>query len=462
MKKFAYPQIAARLFGPPLAIEPRRLKAILDAIGPRVVLGMEDQEADGAQRPKPPSAAAMLAKRMAFLGPAQVVPVHDGLAEYCRTPGGVAVISVNGPLAQRYDWIAALCGFSSYDTLNLLLDAALADPLTKAILYDVDSPGGECAGMFDAADNILAARTAKPIWAVANSCACSAAYALAGSAERLFAPRMAYVGSIGVVSVHVDVSGEDEQLGLKYTAIYSGRHKIDGWEHAPLSDQARDLMQSDFDDARRLFAELVGRQGRIDQQGALDTEADVYRDQGAVDAGLADEVGSFEQALQQLEELAAGRPAKLGGLFAVTTTQGATMSNPKAGKPPAATTETQPDPAQSAPENPTPTTPAPAQADPAAAAAAAQAAAQTQAVAAAEAHALQVTELCALAGLPHLATTYLRAKTPIDAVRGDLLKKKAAAADAAPTDASNSGKAATPGAVIDTAAIYAARNKRPA
>jgi len=71
----------------------------------------------------------------------------------------------------------------------------LADPRVRGIVLDIDSPGGEAAGLFDLADRIAAARAIKPIWAVANDAAFSAAYALAASASCVTLTRTAGVGS---------------------------------------------------------------------------------------------------------------------------------------------------------------------------------------------------------------------------------------------------------------------------
>nr|WP_249209779.1 S49 family peptidase [Bradyrhizobium manausense] len=172
---------------------------------------------------------------------------------------------------------------------------------------------------------ILAARAEKPVWAVANTFAASAAYALGGSASQLYVPRLALVGSIGAVCVHVDQSAQDAAYGERYTAIYSGARKIDGWEHAALSADAKASFQAGVDHCRDQFAELVGKQGRMTKAQAIATEAGIYHDQEAVEAGLADRVGSFDQALADLTaELNGSSPRAAGA--ASTSTQETGMS----------------------------------------------------------------------------------------------------------------------------------------
>lgn len=318
---FAYPRIAEKLFGRAHAIEPAALRTIME--GPllrRILAGeaVEDHEAIAKTR------AARRARLSAAVD-AETVNVGD-IGEYALTGQGIAVVPISGVLAQRFDFMAALCGWTTYEGLIAVCDAMANDYRVNGVLLDVESPGGEVSGMLDAADAIIQLNQLKPVWAVANSYAYSAAYALAGSAERLIVPRMADVGSIGAVAVHVDESAADEADGLKYTAVYSGARKIDGWGHAPLSEDARAIMQERVDYARQGFAELVGRQGRMSTEAALATEAATYTDQAAVDAGLADAVGNFEQALAELTTEVAGFAGDVGARVRAINTK---MENTK-------------------------------------------------------------------------------------------------------------------------------------
>jgi ClpP class serine protease len=134
----------------------------------------------------------------------------------------------------------------------------------------------------------------------------SAGYALASQADRILLPRTGAVGSIGVVVMHADLSGQLDQDGVRVSLIHSGQHKVDGNPYAPLPEAVRADIQREIDVLRFLFADTVaaGRGGRLSQEAALATEAAVYRGMDAVAAGLADEVtdltrgfASFRQAL---------------------------------------------------------------------------------------------------------------------------------------------------------------------
>ena len=189
--------------------------------------------------------------------------------------------------------------------------AALADDAVAAMVFDIDSPGGEVAGVFDLADEIFAARGAKPIVAVANENAFSAAYAIASAADRVYLSRTAAVGSVGVIAVHMDRSGYDEKLGVKYTAIFAGARKNDYSPHGPLSDAARDAAQAGVDRAYGLFVETVARNRGMDPAAVRDTEAAIYEGADAVDIGFADAVMPWGEALAAV----AADIRKKGGLI---------------------------------------------------------------------------------------------------------------------------------------------------
>lgn len=452
---FAYPHIAERLFGHPQCIEPTAFRTILEGPLARRVLSGElgNARATGKKLKQPKAAAS----RLSAIVDCQPVVVDGGVAEFGLTDEGVAILPVSGVLSRRFDWLTALCGWTTYEGLSAAFDQMLADSRVKAILMDVESPGGEAAGMLDICDKIIAARSIKPIWSVANTLAASAAFGVAGSAERFVLPRIAMVGSMGAVIVHVDQSAQDAAAGEKYTAKFAGEHKIDGWAHAPLSDGASKALQAIVDNCRQQFCDLVGRQGRMTSSQAMKTEAAMAADYAAVDGRYADAVATFEDALAELTDLAAGRSRSSSAAASAVSTGGpapmkTTATAATAEAAPAKTDNPAAAPAASATEQPAAAAAAPAAEAPAdntdkcptcngsgkkAQAATAQPAPQAAAPAAAPADgytaemATETLELCAIAGVPAAeARKFITAKTPIDKVRADLATAKASASDA--------------------------------
>lgn len=274
------PHLASRIFGTPLLIHPRKLDVILSVLGPRFGLAMSDD-------------SQQLIKHLA----AQAPPANP-----TSLTSNIAVISVSGTLVRRAAAVDAASGLTSYSAISAQLAQAVRDPAVNAILLDIDSPGGEAGGAFDLADQIVAARQIKPIWAVANDDAFSAAYAIASAATRVYVTRTGGVGSVGVIALHVDQSQRDAMNGLRYTAVYAGDRKNDMSPHAPLSTDAAQALQAEVDRLYGLFVSTVAVNRNLSAQDVQDTEAGLYFAQDAIDAGLADVVGTLDDALIALSE----------------------------------------------------------------------------------------------------------------------------------------------------------------
>jgi ClpP class serine protease len=156
----------------------------------------------------------------------------------------------------------------------------------------VDSYGGEVNGCFDLSDTIFAARGAKPIYGVGNDNAFSAAYAQLAACSKVFVSRTSGVGSVGVVALHVDQSAADKMDGLKYSYVHSGKHKVDGNPHEPLTGPAESAMQKECDRLWKIFAGAVGKYRSMSAVTVMAMEAQCYFGQDAVRAELADAVGT--------------------------------------------------------------------------------------------------------------------------------------------------------------------------
>lgn len=301
-------RIAARAFNTPLLVEPSKAMAFLSGLGPRI-LGRRI-EMTGLNGEAEVLGAANL--------PASAGILAGGLAESVQGHGdapfpivdGIAVIEISGVLIHRGGWIGQSSGQTSYEGIAAQIEAAASDPAVRGVALEIDSFGGEVAGVFDLADRIRALRRDKPVWAFVAEHAFSAGYALASQADRILLPRTGAVGSIGVVVMHADLSGQLDQEGARVTLIHAGSHKIDGNPYAPLPDSVRDDIQREIDVLRFLFAETVaaGRAGRLSQDGAMATEAATYRGADAVAAGLADEVTDLAHGFAAFRQRVAGKP----------------------------------------------------------------------------------------------------------------------------------------------------------
>ena len=287
------PHIASRVLDTPLVIGQAKLEAILAVIGPRI--GIE----------APASGMLEISNREDLPAPAVMNGDTRRRGANLVTPEGIAVIPVFGTLVKRAGAIEAASGLTSYGHLEERIMDAATDPAVRAILLDIDSPGGEAAGVFDLSDLVYEARSLKPVWAVADEEAFSGAYAIASAAERLFVPRTGGLGSIGVVAVHVDRSARDAMEGFRTTTVYAGAAKNDFNPHETLKDGARQTLQAEVDRVYALFVETVARNRGLTADAVRATEARLYFGEDAVSAGLADEVGNVRESLASLAAMLA-------------------------------------------------------------------------------------------------------------------------------------------------------------
>ncbi|MCW5727242.1 S49 family peptidase [Parvibaculum sp.] len=213
---------------------------------------------------------------------------------------GIAIIGVQGALIDKLGWWGS-SWVTGYDALRWQLACAHEDADVRGIVLDVDSYGGMVAGCFDLSDFALAAKQAsgKPVAAILSEEAYSAGYAVASTADSIAVPRTGGCGSIGVVTMHVDMSGWLEKVGDKITLLKAGAHKTDGNPYEALPDDVRARIETELEDLRQLFAATVVRNRAgapkppsLDQ--VLATEARTYSGPAqlaeALTLGLADAI----------------------------------------------------------------------------------------------------------------------------------------------------------------------------
>lgn len=362
------PHMAARIFGAPLLIHRPKLEVILAVLGPRI--GLSE---NGTPIPSPTTRSPPVAG------------------------GGIAVLPIYGTLVRRTVGLEAASGLTSYQDIAAQIDTAIADPAVAAIVLDIDSPGGESGGVFDLADRVRVAAQVKPVWALANDMAYSAAYAIGSAASRFFVTRTGGVGSIGVIAMHADQSVRDAQDGVRYTTVFAGARKNDLNPHEPISDEAHAFLKSEVDRIYGLFVDTVASHRSLSSEAVRATEAGVFFGNDAVAAGLADAVGNLDDVLNELVASLSPPPALSAAAAALGNLHQPRlehfMNEPG----------TTADPGVGADPDRDPVSPAPMTID----------------------DAQEVAELCALAGCPDRIAGFLAARTPATKVRSQLLGARA-------------------------------------
>jgi capsid assembly protease len=289
-----YPNLAAKLYNEPLLITPDKAT---------IIEGVFRAYSEGRAAELPPVETS---ERIDLAAAMSMRRAEGG---YYLTNSGVAVVQVHGSLVQRGGMLESASGMTGYNRLGTMITAAFRDPSVRGVVLEIDSPGGEVAGLLDL--SAMVAGADKPVYAHANELAASAAYWLASSADQVFAPKTGMLGSIGVVMLHADRSRQNERAGVSYTPIFAGARKLDGSSMAPLSEEARASAQARVDEIYSMFVSHVADARGITEQAVRDTEAGVFSTQEAVRLGLADDVATLGETIQAMtDDLNSGRLSK--------------------------------------------------------------------------------------------------------------------------------------------------------
>jgi signal peptide peptidase SppA len=213
----------------------------------------------------------------------------------------VAVIAVRGVIAHRANMVNDICGPSGTSTemLDQVIRAAAADPSVRSIVLDVDSPGGSVYGVQEIAQTILETRASKPIAAVANAIAASAAYWIASAAHEVYVIPSGEVGSIGVLAVHTDTSKADDAAGKVTTVISAGKYKAEG--AGPLTDDAKAYLQSRIDGYYTAFVRGVAKARGVSTETVREGygQGRVLGAQQALAAGMVDGIATLPEVIQK-------------------------------------------------------------------------------------------------------------------------------------------------------------------
>lgn len=246
---------------------------------------------DVVSREHVPDLDAVAAKRANYLSGTDAALKRDG----------VAIIPVEGTITRYANFFTDFSGGATVDSLSRDFNAALNDPSVTAILFHVDSPGGEANGVNEFAQMIYDARGKKPMVAYVGGMAASAAYWIASAADQIIADKTALLGSIGVVATVPNPDARNAR-SIEFVSSQSPRKRPN-----PNAESGRAQIQMMVDDLAGVFIESVARNRKTTADDVEENfgRGAVFVGQKAVDAGLANDLGSFEQTLSNL---AAGKP----------------------------------------------------------------------------------------------------------------------------------------------------------
>jgi len=184
-----------------------------------------------------------------------------------------------------------------------LMDKVGKSPQVKAVILNINSPGGTTTGgeaMYDAVRRLA---TKKPVVATCGTLATSAAYIVALATDRIFVYGNTITGSVGVLFQWANVTDLLKTLGVEVEAVRSGPLKAVPSPFEPTDERARQVTAEMVDDAKVWFVDLVKKRRKInpDQVPGL-TDGRIYSGRQAVKFKLVDQIGDQRAALKWLSK----------------------------------------------------------------------------------------------------------------------------------------------------------------
>lgn len=229
-------------------------------------------------------------------------PLANEQQDYEVRDGGVAVLPISGVIANKANMFTRVSGGASAQLLQQQVESMRADPSVRAVVLDIDSPGGNVLGIPALAESIRALAAEKPTVSCCTGTMASAGYWIGSAANAVYISGLTdYVGSIGVVATH---AYDPKSAAKQTTEITAGKYKRMGSESAPLSAEGKAYIQSQVDEIYRVFVETVAQNRKVTADQVLENMADgrIFIGQQAINAGLVDGVSSVDAMVAKLAE----------------------------------------------------------------------------------------------------------------------------------------------------------------
>lgn len=231
-------------------------------------------------------------------------PLSNNNRTIMSVQAGVAVIEIQGVIAQKMNLMNDISGGTSSQMVSAVFQQALNDPNVKGIIFNVDSPGGTVAGTFELASEVYQARGSKPLVAFTDGMIASAAYAVASACDAIYISGDTNpIGSIGVASGHRDYSGAEAKQGVKTTEITAGAFKRVSSQYEPLTADGRAEIQAKVDYLYAGFVDTVARNRGTSKSRVLSSMADgrVFLGKQAITNGLVDGISTLPKIIADMQ-----------------------------------------------------------------------------------------------------------------------------------------------------------------
>ena len=246
---------------------------------------------------------------------------EERLPPLLNVQGNVGIISIKGSLIDGHAGFMSWFGITGYDDIRDALVAAIQHQGVQSILLDVKSGGGDVAGCHELAQLIERVNGVKPVVTYTGAMMASAALWLGSAATKIFSAETAMVGSIGILSIHAERSKQLADDGIKVTVIRAGKDKALANPYEPLSAKGQEDMQNNANALYDVFLPWVAEQRGVSAATgeAKFGQGTVFIGKQAMEAGLVDKLGTFEDAYAAAQTLGSQKATKQNARTAPST-----------------------------------------------------------------------------------------------------------------------------------------------
>src|SRR3989338_6986417 len=218
---------------------------------------------------------------------------------------GIAIVPIKGAiLPEDSNDILRGSGMGS-DTIINNLRKAEENKGIKAVVLEINSPGGTVVASREVANYVKSLSEKKPVVAWIREMGASGAYWIASGADVIIADEMSITGSIGVLSSYLEFSGLLEKYGVRYERLVAGELKDVGSPYRDLTEAEKKLMNVKLKKIQDLFVKDVAENRKLDAAQINEIrQGFFYLGIEAVDLGLVDVLGGREEAIAKAKEIA--------------------------------------------------------------------------------------------------------------------------------------------------------------
>src|SRR3989344_6106806 len=215
--------------------------------------------------------------------------------------GNVALIPIEGEITGSRDTGLSFGGAVSLSPdIVEMIEKADKNPSIKAIIFEINSPGGSAVASQEIADAVQKTNKTKVAWI--REVGASGAYWIASSSDYVVANRASVTGSIGVIASYLEFPGFLDRYNITYRRLVAGKYKDIGSPFKEMTSEEEAVFQESLDEMRDYFVSEVARNRHMNKKD-VDKIANglFYLGAQAKDYGLVDELGGKSEVINYIE-----------------------------------------------------------------------------------------------------------------------------------------------------------------